>query len=65
MAQVKKRPWERCQWFGLGYKWRRIRSTDRRDVGTRETEGEDDRERHGERKVGSKISGPDLNCCSR
>lgn len=32
MAQVKKRPWERCQWFGLGYKWRRIRSTDRRDV---------------------------------
>lgn len=33
--KVKKRSWERCQWFGLGNKWRRIRATDRRDVGTR------------------------------
>lgn len=43
MAQVKKRPWEGCQWFGLGYKWRRIR--DRRDVGTRGEQKEKTTER--------------------
>lgn len=51
MAQVKKRPWEGCQWFGLGYKWRRIR--DRRDVGTRGEQKEKTTERDmGREKLG-------------